>query len=77
MPAAEGAGDYGREHTIGGIAAASGFIGCNPGVGPLGGNIHASDSDTKKANLGVTKLGVSSPKLSDVEILKSAHVSAK
>lgn len=41
--AAEGAGDYGREHTIGGAAAASGGTGCNPVVGTLGGAVHSSD----------------------------------
>lgn len=41
--AAEGVGDYRREHTIGGIASASGCRGRNPGVGPIGGPVHASD----------------------------------
>lgn len=43
--AAEGAGEYGREHTIGGCAAASGKIGKNPVVGTSGGTVHASDAD--------------------------------
>lgn len=43
--AAEGAGDYGREHTIGGWAAATGKIGKNPVVGTLGGAVHASDEE--------------------------------
>lgn len=43
--AAEGAGDYRREHTIGGCAAASGCIGCNPVVGTSGGAVHARNKE--------------------------------
>lgn len=43
--ATEGVGDYRREHTMGGIAAASGFAGCNAGVGTIGGSVHPSDED--------------------------------
>lgn len=41
--AAEGTGDYGREHTIGGAVSTSGLIGCNPVVGTSGGAVHARD----------------------------------
>lgn len=45
MVAAEGAGDYRREHTIGGWAAASGEIGWNPVVGTSGGAVHARNKN--------------------------------
>lgn len=48
--AAEGTGDYGREHTIGGMASTTGKIGCNPVVGTLGGAVHTSDPDENNSN---------------------------
>lgn len=43
--ATEGMGDYRREHTMGGTTITSGCIGSNPGVGTMGGPVHASDTE--------------------------------
>lgn len=43
LAATEGRGLNGREHTIGGAVATSGCTGVNPGVGTMGGTVHAHD----------------------------------